>query len=215
MKPPALVDWAYRSIKDAILNLEIAPGTQLRAEELAQNFGISRTPVREALLRLEQDGLVRTVARVGTFVAEITASDVAELFELRGLLESHAAKKAAGALSEEALVSIDRLLAEGATAVGRGDLKGFQTSEIEFHDHLLRAAGNRRLLAVMSLLRDLTHRQRALSLGVRDNVEQSLAEHRAVAAALRRRDAEAAGQLMAAHLGAARDRLLASAELPP
>ena len=214
-RPVALVDWAYRSIKDALLALEIPPGAQLCADELAQRFGVSRTPVREALLRLEQDGLVRTVPRVGTFAAEITASDLQELFELRELLEVHCAKKAATSLSEEDLKTVDRLIEQAKSAVDGHDPDAFQRSEIEFHELLLERAGNRRLLEVMSGLHDLTHRQRVMSLGLRDNIERSLVEHVAVAEALRKRSKSEAGRLMGVHIRAVRDRLLAATDLPP
>ena len=214
-KPVALVDWAYRSIKEAILSLAIEPGAQLRTDELAQRFGVSRTPVREALLRLEQDGLVRTVPRVGTFAAEITASDLEELFELRELLEVHCVMKATMSLSRDDLDTVDRLMDEASSAVENGDLDGFQRSEIDFHGLLLNRAGNRRLLDVMSALRDLTYRQRVMSLGISDNVKRSLAEHLAVAEALHQRDAKEASRLMGVHLRSARDRLLNALDLPP
>jgi len=213
-KPAALTDWAYGTVKQAILNLEFAPGAQLRVDELAERLGISRTPIREALLRLESEGLVRIVPRVGFFVAEITRRDLIELFEIRQLLESHATKRAAAQLTDEGLALIDEILAQAAEAVARGDLARFQETEIAFHDYFIEHAQNRRLLALMASIRDLTHRQRVLSLTSAENVRQSLVEHQRIAEALHQHDPELAGQRMAEHMAAARDRLLQFVVLP-
>lgn len=213
-KPAALTDWAYGAIKQAILNLEFAPGAQLRVDELAERMGISRTPIREALLRLETEGLVRIVPRVGFFVAEITRRDLIELFEIRQLLESHATKRAAAQLTDEDLAFIDQLLEQARAAVAQGDLARFQETEIAFHDFFVEHAQNRRLLALMASIRDLTYRQRVLSLASVENVRQSLVEHQRIAEALRQRDPELAGRRMAEHMAAARDRLLEFVVLP-
>lgn len=202
-------------MKAAILSLGLRPGEQVRPEELAEQLAISRTPIREALLRLETDGLVRVEPRVGFFVADVTAADLVELFELRELLEGYAAERAATALTADDLTTVDRLLADAARAVDGGDLERFQETEVAFHDLVVERAGNRRLLAVMATLRDLTYRQRMLSLTVPENVSRSLQEHRDVATALHAGDGPAARVRMAAHLRAARDRLLAHADLSP
>ena len=214
VKPAALTDWAYGTIKQAILNLDFAPGAQLRIDELAERLGISRTPIREALLRLESEGLVRIAPRVGFFVAEITRRDLIELFEIRQLLEGHAAKRAAAQLTDEDLAFVDRLLDQARAAVAQGDLAGFQETEIAFHDFFVEHAQNRRLLALMASIRDLTYRQRVLSLASVENVRQSLVEHQRIAEALHQRDPELAGQRMAEHMTAARDRLLEFVVLP-
>ncbi len=213
-RPAALTDWAYDTLKQAILNLEFAPGSQLPVDALAEQMGISRTPVREALLRLEAERLIRSVPRVGFFVTEITRRDLEELFELRQLLESHATRKAAATLTDEDLAYIDRLLAESEAAVERGELAKFQEVEIAFHNLFVERAQNQHLVAMMGTLRDLTYRQRVLSLASMENVRRSLVEHQRIADALRRRDGELAGRRMAEHMAAARDRLLQFVVLP-
>lgn len=213
-KPTALTDWAYHTIKQAILSLEFAPGSQLPIDELAERLGISRTPVREALLRLEAEGLIHTAPRVGYFVTKITRRDLEELFELRQLLESHATRKATALLSEDDLAYADRLLAESEAGVERGELEKFQQAEIAFHNLFVERAQNQRLVAMMGTLYDLTYRQRMLSLQSLDNVRQSIVEHRRIVETLRRRDGELAGQRMAEHVAAARDRLLQFVVLP-
>lgn len=212
-KPSALKDWAYDTIKESILNLRIAPGTQLHIEDLADQLGISRTPIREALLRLESDGLVRAVPRVGFFVTEITRRDLEELFELRALLEGHAAERVASVLTGDELAHIDRLLEASVSAVERGDLDRFLEAEIAFHTLLIERTPNRQLIAMMESLRDLTYRERMLSLESLENVRESLAEHQRIVVALHQRDGELAGRLMREHICAIRDRMLQFVDL--
>jgi DNA-binding GntR family transcriptional regulator len=214
-KPSALKDWAYDTIKESILNLRVPPGAQLHIEDLADQMGISRTPVREALLRLESDGLVRAVPRVGFFVTEITRRDLEDLFEVRALLEGHAAEKAASLLTEDELAHIDRLLEAGVSAVERGDLGEFLETEITFHTLLIERTPNRQLIAMMESLQDLTYRERVLSLESLENVRESLVEHRRILEALRQRDGELVGRLMREHIWGIRDRMLQFVDLSP
>jgi DNA-binding GntR family transcriptional regulator len=213
-KPISLNDWAYDAIKQAILKLQFAPTTQLHVDQLADELRISRTPIRDALLRLEKDGLVHAVPRVGFFVSEITKRDLRELFELRELLESYACRKAATSLSDGDLEYATNLLRESRSAADSEDLGKFLQTEIEFHSFLIERAGNHWLAAMMESVRDLTYRERILSLKSLDNIHQSCSEHLAILDALRQSNAELAGELMAAHIRSARDRVMAFADLP-
>ena len=213
-KPSALKDWAYGIIKNSILSLQFPPGAQLHIEDLADQMGISRTPIREALLKLESDGLVRTVPRVGFFVTEITKRDLEELFELRELLEGYAAERTAPLLTDSDLARMDRLLEIGVSAVERGDLDEFLEIEIAFHTFLIERCNNRRLVEVMKSLEDLTYRERVLSLRSLENVRASLTEHQKIADALHRRDGELAGKRMREHIRNVRKRVLQFVNLP-
>nr|MBC7243735.1 GntR family transcriptional regulator [Chloroflexota bacterium] len=213
-KPTALTDWAYGVIKEAILTLKINPGAQLHIDELAEQLNISRTPVREALLRLEQDGLVRIVPRVGFFVTGITKRDLEELFELRELLESHAVKKATSALTESDIAYLKKLYQENAAAMEREDLAQFLQTEIEFHSFLINHAQNHWLITMMDSVQDLIHRERVLSLRSMENVRISVEEHQRILEALLQRDAELAGRRMGEHIRAVKERLSQFLDLP-
>ena len=139
-RPSELGDWVYQVIRERILNLQYAPGEQLQLEKLADAMRVSRTPVREALLRLEQDGLVRSVARVGFFVTEITDRDMRELFEIRELLESHTASRAALAVTDDDLAELDRLIQRGTASAERGDLDDYLDADADFHSFLIARA---------------------------------------------------------------------------
>lgn len=213
-KPAALTDWVYATIKDAILSLELPMGSQLKIDELAGKLDCSRTPIREALLRLEKDGLVEVVPRVGFFVTQITRRDLKELLEIRELLEAYAVRTAADALSDSDLNYLDQLLDLGEKAVREGDLEQFQQVEIDFHTRLMELAPNRRLTEAMNGLQDLTYRERMLALRSPENVRETLLEHRRIVEALRKGDGELAARMMAEHIAGVRTRLIDFLELP-
>lgn len=209
VKPAALTDWAYETIKEDVLNLRHPPGGQLRVETLADQMGISRTPVREALLRLQSEGLLRSVARVGFFVTEISRVDLQELFELRILLESYIADKAATYLTDADLKRLDDLVKDQNMVVTKtGDLATFLKMDVELHDLLLERAGNKRLIRMMETVQDLTFRERALSIRSAQNISETLKEHQRLVEGLHRRDGQLASRLMREHLSAVRDRIL-------
>lgn len=212
-RPAALKDWAYETIKAEILNLRIRPGAVLHVNDLADQLAVSRTPVREALLRLEGEGLVRVESRVGFFVTEITRDDLENLFELRALLEGYAAQTAAPFLTEDDIDQIERAFDSCSQAIGQGQVQEFMEADVAFHTLLMERAPNPRLAEMMSLLEDLTHREHVLGLRSSENVRESCAEHQEILKALRRQDGELAGQLMRKHLCAVRDRLVGLLDL--
>lgn len=206
-KPAALTDWAYTNIKEDILNLRVQPGHQLHIEKLSEELGISRTPIREALLRLETAGLVQVLPRVGFFVADITTNDIAELFEVREWLESNAAAKAVSTLTDDDLAGLDELMANTARAIEQGDSGKFLEFEEAFHNLIIQRCGNKHLLGVMESLYNLTRRERVLSIRSKENISWSLVEHQQVVAAFHARNALQASAMMVAHIRAASARL--------
>jgi DNA-binding GntR family transcriptional regulator len=183
-------------------------GAQLHIDELCQKLGTSRTPIREALLRLEKDGLVRAVPRVGYFVTLVTRKDLKELFEIRQMLEGHAVATATPNLTASDLDHLEQVLADSAAAVEAADTDKFLRLEIEFHTYLMNRAPNRHLSLVMETLRDLTYRERVLSMQSADNLRHTLVEHGRVLGHLRERDGKSAGEMMSKHIGDALVRML-------
>jgi DNA-binding GntR family transcriptional regulator len=212
-RPAALTDWAYDTIKTSILGLDLPMGAQVNIEELAEEMQVSRTPIREALLRLEGDGLIQAVPRVGFFVTEITRRDLEELFELRALLESYAAKRAALMLTDADLAHINTLLEVSCQAVEAMNLDKFLEYEIALHAAITEHAQNSHLLKVMESLANQTYRERVLSLKSLENVHASCVEHRRIVAALHERNAEGAGTAMWEHIWAVKDRMLKYVDL--
>lgn len=211
-KPAALTDWAYGMIKKEILNLKVQPGSQLHIEKLSKQLGISRTPIREALLRLQNDGLVQVFPRVGFFVADLTTNDLGELMEVREWLESNATAKAASIITESDLVTLDELMSNTALAVDREDHQKFLELEEAFHSMIIKLCGNKHLISVYESLYNLVRRERVLSIRSPENIRWSLIEHQRIVAALHERNTEHASAMMAEHIRAARARLCSGME---
>jgi DNA-binding GntR family transcriptional regulator len=208
-KPSDLKEWVYHTIKKLILDSEYEAGEKLHIESLSAQMGISRTPIREALLRLQNEGFVRAEPRVGFFVQELTRRDLEELFELRELIEGYAARRAARKITDRDSERVQALQAESERAVARGELDVFLRLEIELHDLVIERSENRRLAQLLEGIKELTARARQISVQSPDNVRQSVAEHRLLVDALSERDARLAEKSMKDHLRAVRRRLLA------
>jgi DNA-binding GntR family transcriptional regulator len=131
-KPLNLKDWAYETIKQLILTYNVEPGEQLHIEDLSKKMKVSRTPIREALLKLESEDLVEANSRVGFFVKEITKKDLLELFEIREIT-----RKAALLLEDADLAWINKLQKEAVAAVKAGDLNKFNEKEIALHTFII------------------------------------------------------------------------------
>ncbi|MCJ7771836.1 MAG: GntR family transcriptional regulator [Desulfobacterales bacterium] len=213
-KPLDLKDWAYETIKHLILTFDIEPGEQLRIEDLSKQMKVSRTPIREALLRLEGEDLVEAASRVGFFVKGISEKDLRELFELREITESFAAKKAALLLTDIDLAWINRLQEEAVSAVEKNDLNEFNEKEIALHTFILEKSQNQRLLKLVESIKDLTYRQRLLSLKSIDNVKKSLTEHQDIITALQNKNSKSAGELMSDHICAVKNRIQKILDIP-
>jgi DNA-binding GntR family transcriptional regulator len=213
-KPSDLNNWAYRIIKNQILNFEVKAGEQLRVEALADRMGISRTPIREALLRLVNEGLVKAESRVGYFVRGMTKRDLIELFELREILESYAAEKAAALMRDDELEYLQTLHEKSVQAVKQSKLLKFVELEIKLHNLIIEKSDNRRLFEMLESLKDLTYRERVLSVESMDNLKASLKEHSEVVEALNSKNGKLAGQKMKKHIQSVKSRLLEFLDLP-
>lgn len=183
-----------------ILNGDLAPGTRLHQEQLAKRFGTSRIPMRDALARLQQDGLVEIDPRRGARVRELTADDVAEIYDIRQLLEPLAVRLAVGALNPE---SIRRLiyLSEAMDATSRDPIAG-QPARRQFYEELYALSGRARLAAAIMRLRDEVTRYHLMP------GPSSRHAHADLRRAIRSRDADAASEIVARHLVQARDDLI-------
>jgi len=213
-KPLNLKDWAYDTIKQLILTFNVEPGEQLHIEDLSKKMNVSRTPIREALLKLESEDLVEANARVGFFVKRITKKDLRELFEIREITESFAARKAAQLIKDTDLAWINKLQKEAVTAVKAGNLNEFNEKEIALHAFIIEKSQNQRLLKLVESIKDLTYRQRILALKSMDNVKKSLTEHQEIITALQNRNSKLAGKSMSNHISAVKNRMLDILDMP-
>lgn len=191
---------AYAEIKRRILDNELPPGTQALEQEVAELLGMSRTPVREALIRLVQEGMVEVRPRHGMRVLPLSIDDLREIYDILTGLEATAAETIARrGLSTAELAALEQALADMETALARDDLHGWAAGDARFHRLLVEFSRNRRLQAMVETVRDQSHRARMATLQLRPKPLASNAEHAVVVAAIRRRDAEAAYRLHREH----------------
>jgi DNA-binding GntR family transcriptional regulator len=180
------------------------PGTRLVERDLAEEFGVSRVPVREALRALEGEGFVELLPRRGAVVRNLTRSVVADLFDIRQVLEALAARLVAERIDDEGLAELGAVVEDGRRAVDADDHAWAGAANTAFHETLLRLAGNDSLRA---LLEPLTGRLRWLFRQSTD-LRRVQAEHEQLLAALAMRDAELAAAVALAHVRASRHMVL-------
>ncbi|WP_349236687.1 GntR family transcriptional regulator [Devosia sp. 919] len=210
-RPLSLANEVYEAIFSQLMALKIAPGARITVDNLSRELGVSQTPIREALGRLEGEGLVNKTHLIGFSAApQISVRQFANLYELRLLLEPHAAREAVARLTDKNLAA----LTEAAGVMGRraksGDERArysqFARQDAVFHDMIVQTAGN-------DLIRDTLAHQHVhfhifrLMFHSRVTAE-ALEEHEAIIAAFEARDGQAAEQAMRAHIERSRDRLL-------
>ena len=193
---------AYAGIRGMILSGELPAGSPLGEELLAQRCGVSRTPVRDALRRLEGELLVRRNEAQRSFVADWTIGDVADAFELRGMLESHAARRAAARMDEVTLQRLRGVSQTIARAVQASppDVTGFLDGNREFHAIILETAQSGRLTALLGTVTEQPVIWRTAHHYSGAELHRSQTEHDALIAAFARRDGDWAHALMAAHI---------------
>lgn len=205
-----VTDGAYEALKRMIMDHEVEPGERLNMEELARQLDVSATPVREALARLESDGLVTRRALSGYAVAPFLTSDsLGYLFEIRHLLEPHAATKAAKLASDEDLAALEKMVAlMQADDMGADydEYRTFAAHDTEFHALVARMSGNPVLEETLSGLHFHWHLYR-LRFGTDVGVD-TVAEHARIASAVRQRDPAAAAEAMRDHLARSEERLV-------
>lgn len=208
---PSLVDEAYAAMRDAIREARFAPGYQASEQEIALRLGMSRTPVHEAAIRLQEDGLVRVLPRRGILILALAPDDVREIYDVIIAVEGRAAELVA-ALPEpkrlDAADALDAQTAEMAEAHARADLPAWGKADGAFHAALIGHAGNGRMSRIVQAINDQSHRARMLTLNLRRGLEASVAEHRRIASAVRAGDAGAALFQARAHRIRARGELL-------
>jgi DNA-binding GntR family transcriptional regulator len=193
---------AYALIRSLILSGELSPGTQIREEALAERCGVSRTPVRDALRRLEADQFIRRSDTQRSFVADWSLDDVEDAFKLRAMMEAHAASRAATRISWDQL---ERLRGHNkailrAMSGDKADVPSFLEHNREFHRVIVEAAGSDRLAAMLAQVTEQPVVLRTALHYDRDNLQRSWHEHEELLAAFAHRDADWAAAVMTGHI---------------
>jgi DNA-binding GntR family transcriptional regulator len=190
----------YDYLKDLIVSGRLLPGAQILEDDVTLELEVSRTPVREALQRLEFEGLVDVRAHKGTFVSLLDDESLREIFEFREAIEGQAAYLATLRIDPQARASLEELISMFQEAVERADPKRFHGADTKLHRTLVTACGNRRIQRTIEILESQIARTRFLSIIALSRMERSSSEHEAIARAVIRGDARGAEETMRNHI---------------
>ena len=196
---PLYEDVADR-LREQIFSKELAPGSWLDEQSLAKQFGISRTPMREAIKVLASEGLITMKMRRGAYVTEVARKDLEQIFTILSLLEGEAAREAAAKASEEELNQLDYWHHRLEKAAADRDIEQFFEINGKFHELIREIAGNCWMNGVIEDLRKVLKLHRRDSLTSTGRLQNSLIEHRAILNALLKRDQAGAESIMRKHM---------------
>jgi DNA-binding GntR family transcriptional regulator len=208
-KGSSLKEIAYASIAEWIITDELETGAPLVESELAERLGMSRTPIREALHRLEQDGLVEILPRRGGIVTRLSSRDLEEFYEVREALDGMAARLAATRGNQDHWDAIDQSFRSADEEHDEQKrLEKYQSAGDHLHLHVMQASANRRLQRVNENSRFQIRRERHIVASIPGRIEQSAKEHRAILEALKRRDADDAEARMREHVVSTKESVI-------
>lgn len=198
----------YNAVKKQIVTLQLLPGQLLMAQRISEENGVSRTPVREALVRLREENLLEDAGGHKFRVAEITWKLIDDLYKARILIEPFAVAAVAEKLTKSQMNVLRKLVNEMERGWQRQDFAASYEADMAFHNKLLEFYGNQVFLNWMSRIRDQQQRIRFLSAGSEERMKISLDEHKAILSCLEDKDSVGASMAMASHLERSREDLL-------
>jgi len=194
----------YKEIERAIFDGDFAPGLSLTEVKLSEQLGVSRTPVREALMQLELAGLIKNIPGKGAVVVGVTEADIYDIYVIRTRIEGMAARKAAEMITEEELDALAEIVELQEFYLSRRDVMQVWHLDTRFHELLYESCRSRPLRQMLSLFHNYIQKAREASIKV-GRAANSTAEHRAILEAIKRRDPDEAEACMALHVNNARD----------
>lgn len=203
----------YQSLRADIISQRLKPGSTVREDELAQSFGISRTPIREILRRLEQEDLVKIFPNRGAVVSELTVKDIEEVLEIRITLESAAARAAATKLTDQHIMELKSIDKQLDVAIELQDSVASFEADSRLHNLVLLAAGNSRSHRIINNLMGQIHRIRFISGHKPGRINTTVGEHKQIVRALLEMDPDKAEEAMRVHLVNTKEILLPSMEM--
>ena len=196
-----MTDWVTEELRKAIVELRLRPGAPLREVALAEQLGVSKTPLREAFARLEQEGLVETTSFKGAVVTGYSERDLNEIYELRALLEGAAARSAAETATADTSGSLRDVVVRSRELRDSGDLEGLAELLEQFDLIVYAQVTNERIVALIENLRAHLTRIGKLTVSIPGRVEASVEEHAAIVDAIAAHDPDEAERLMRVHIG--------------
>jgi len=203
-----LRELVFEALRDAIIRGVLKPGERLMEVQLAEELGVSRTPVREAIRKLELEDLVVMIPRKGAYVSGISLKDIADVFEVRAAVEALAAGLAAERITAEELEELERILVKKAEIIEANDLDRLVEIDILFHECLYQGSRNAKLVQIINNLSEQIHRFRSTSLASPGRMKEALEEHRKIVEAISERNITLAQTLAQEHIENAENSIL-------
>ncbi len=195
-----LRDIVFQTLRNAIITGELQPGERLMETQLGEKLGVSRTPIREAIRKLELEGLVVMVPRKGAQVAQFTEKDIQDVLEVRAALEALAARLACKRMDDRAFLKLQLAIAEYSYAAKNKDLETMIEKDVEFHDIICSATQNDKLIQIFNNLKEQVNRYRITYLKNVEDSETVEAEHKAILEALKNKEEDVASRLATKHI---------------
>ncbi len=190
----------FNTLRQQILTGELKPGERLMEVTLAEKLGVSRTPIREAIRKLEQEGMAQTIPRRGAVVAMMTEKDMEDVLQVRRALEDLAVQIACEQISISQIKELETAMMRFEECTKKDDLAETVRADVEFHDIIYAATGNKRLMSIMSGFGEQMFRYRVEYLKERENYPVLVEEHEGIVDGLKRRDMEAVTEIMRRHV---------------
>jgi DNA-binding GntR family transcriptional regulator len=195
-----LRDIVFQTLRKAILTGELEPGERLMETQLGEKLGVSRTPIREAIRKLELEGLVTMVPRKGAQVAQFTEKDIEDVLQVRATLEALAARLATKNMDDRAFLKLQLAIAEYEYAEREHDIEVMIEKDVEFHETIFNATKNEKLIQLFNSLGEQVHRYRVAYLKNSQEGDAVRVEHEEILQALKNKDEELAANLSSKHI---------------
>ena len=207
---------AYLAVRHAIRHLQLPPGKTVLEREMAEILGMSRTPVRESLVRLETEGWVRLIPRRGFIVTPLVADDLQQIYEVVESLDGAAGRLATNRATHEELIHLEHMIEEQEKALELNDLLTWTDLDDQFHNYIVDLAQNPRLRGIVDSQSDQLYRARLYTIEFRPKPTHSVIEHKAILAVMRAGEPEAVRTMLQAHRHRARNEILKALQsMPP
>ena len=195
-----LRDVVFQTLREAILKGDLRPGERLMELQLAAKLGVSRTPIREAIRMLEQEGLAVTIPRKGAEVARMTEKNMEDVLQIREALDDLAVQVACDKMTEQQLKNLTLAMKNFENAIQTGNLSKIVAYDVEFHDIIYESTDNPKLVTLLSNLREQIYRYRVEYLQGKENYPMLIKEHETILEALREKNKERVVEAMRSHI---------------
>lgn len=196
-----LRDVVFNTLREAILKGELKPGERLMELQLAAKLGVSRTPIREAIRMLEQEGLAVTIPRKGAEVARMTEKDMEDVLQIREALDELAARIACEQITEEQLAELRETMHEFEESTKTANVRKIAEADVRFHDIIYQSTGNPKLVNMLNNLREQMYRYRVEYLKDESNYPTLMQEHKAIVEGLTLKNKQKVTETMKCHVG--------------